>query len=264
MKVCRICKKEKTLEEFYKRKDSPDGYRNDCKECSNERNVKTRREWRKRKKDNIVLRFDCKNCGENFETKYTKQVFCSKKCKEQYRAKHSARRKLWKLFYYIKNRDKIREHDRKNYLANEKKYRLYSKRFAKSEKGKECFRNSRHKRRSACKETDITTNWLVELKKRTSSCQICNEEMNEIRYHPKSKSLDHIIPINMGGKHKKYNVRFICFSCNNGRPNDGSDILRDETLNEWIKQEYLKSLELRKTPTKIPEKVARLVSLSRP
>ena len=33
MKLCVTCKAEKSLSEFYKRKDSPDGYRNDCKDC---------------------------------------------------------------------------------------------------------------------------------------------------------------------------------------------------------------------------------------
>ena len=33
MKVCLVCNNSKPLSEFYKRVDSPDGYRNDCKEC---------------------------------------------------------------------------------------------------------------------------------------------------------------------------------------------------------------------------------------
>jgi len=33
MKVCVVCNNSKPLSEFYKRVDSPDGYRNDCKDC---------------------------------------------------------------------------------------------------------------------------------------------------------------------------------------------------------------------------------------
>jgi hypothetical protein len=33
MRLCVTCKAKKPLSEFYKRKDSPDGYRNDCKLC---------------------------------------------------------------------------------------------------------------------------------------------------------------------------------------------------------------------------------------
>lgn len=40
MKLCATCKAEKPLSEFYKRKDSPDGYRNDCKVCRSARSLK--------------------------------------------------------------------------------------------------------------------------------------------------------------------------------------------------------------------------------
>lgn len=36
MKTCIVCKKSKTLEEFYKFKTSKDGYVNSCKECNKE------------------------------------------------------------------------------------------------------------------------------------------------------------------------------------------------------------------------------------
>ncbi len=40
MKTCVTCQNTKTLSEFYKRKDSPDGYRNDCKDCRKARSLK--------------------------------------------------------------------------------------------------------------------------------------------------------------------------------------------------------------------------------
>ena len=40
MKTCVTCKNTKYLSEFYKRKDSPDGYRNDCKDCRKARSLK--------------------------------------------------------------------------------------------------------------------------------------------------------------------------------------------------------------------------------
>jgi hypothetical protein len=36
-KICKVCGIDKSIDEFYLRKDSIDGYRNDCKECFNER-----------------------------------------------------------------------------------------------------------------------------------------------------------------------------------------------------------------------------------
>lgn len=53
-KICRVCLKELPLAQFYARPDSPDGLRNDCKDCtknrshqSAERNVEKRREYMK-------------------------------------------------------------------------------------------------------------------------------------------------------------------------------------------------------------------------
>jgi len=40
MKTCVTCQNTKSLSEFYKRKDSPDGYRNDCKDCRKARSLK--------------------------------------------------------------------------------------------------------------------------------------------------------------------------------------------------------------------------------
>ena len=40
MKLCVSCKAQKPLSEFYKRKDSPDGYRNDCKVCRSANSLK--------------------------------------------------------------------------------------------------------------------------------------------------------------------------------------------------------------------------------
>jgi hypothetical protein len=40
MKLCTCCGVEKPLSEFYKRVDSPDGYRNDCKECKKQAVIK--------------------------------------------------------------------------------------------------------------------------------------------------------------------------------------------------------------------------------
>jgi hypothetical protein len=52
MKSCVTCGESKELELFYKRKDSPDGYRNDCKSCRKGKshsnyfsNLADKREW---------------------------------------------------------------------------------------------------------------------------------------------------------------------------------------------------------------------------
>lgn len=53
--------------------------------------------------------------------------------------------------------------------------------------------------------------------KQTKHCPLCGERA-------KTKHLDHIIPINIGGTHTRGNVRVICAKCNLSRPHDGSDL----------------------------------------
>jgi len=67
MRLCVTCKAQKPLSEFYKRKDSPDGYRNDCKECrktfslknhyenQEQRKARFRAAYEKRKSENPNL-----------------------------------------------------------------------------------------------------------------------------------------------------------------------------------------------------------------
>ena len=51
MKTCKICKIEKDLELFYKRMDSKDGYRSECKECL----IKRSTEYSEKNKDKRKL-----------------------------------------------------------------------------------------------------------------------------------------------------------------------------------------------------------------
>jgi hypothetical protein len=71
-KVCNECGLEKNLSEFYKRTDTPSGYRNNCKKCKLQNNHKWRKEnkekisnigkiWREKNKENIRERI--KNWG---------------------------------------------------------------------------------------------------------------------------------------------------------------------------------------------------------
>jgi len=105
-KVCNKCNVEKPLSDFYKRKDSKDGYRGECKDCKNEyfkcyyennkENVKTKNKlWRLDNHDKIIER--------NIEWKNNNP--------EKYKEIQKK--------YNLKNKDKIREY--KNKWNKEKK-----------------------------------------------------------------------------------------------------------------------------------------------
>lgn len=58
-------------------------------------------------------------------------------------------------------------------------------------------------------------------------CQICRKKVSRSSKwpHPKSPSLDHIIPISKGGKHIRSNVQCVHFTCNSKKGNRGADQL---------------------------------------
>jgi hypothetical protein len=45
-------------------------------------------------------------------------------------------------------------------------------------------------------------------------CQLCGCKTTRKHPHPRSPTLDHIIPMSKGGPHLRYNVQTACFDCN--------------------------------------------------
>lgn len=122
----------------------------------------------------------------------------------------------------------------KSYVRTDQ-FKTYLKKYKKTEKGKFASSNAYHRRRSTMKNTDITSKWLQDLKHSSINCPLCGDVMNEVYHDPKSKNLDHIVPLNKkcGGLHMMNNVRYICQDCNLTRPRDGSDI-KEKVLQEAL------------------------------
>lgn len=97
----------------------------------------------------------------------------------------------------------------------------YAKSYTKTCKWKIISANNMAKRRAAMKETDIDTAFLLELWDQTTHCVLCHQPLGLDRH------LDHIVPLIVGGKHLRGNVRYVHPSCNCSRPKDGSDFTND-------------------------------------
>tara|TARA_Y100000310_G_C20595422_1_gene770254 strand:- start:271 stop:963 length:693 start_codon:yes stop_codon:yes gene_type:complete len=222
MKVCKKCGIEKEIKKFYKHKQMPDGHLNICKECTKNRIKKNYYDNRKEK-----LEYAKKYTKENREK--------VKQYKKDYHSKNKERlRKEYKK-YYEQNKEEKTKKAREYYNKNKDQCLEKHRKYMKTPRGKEVERNRRHRRREYLRsnnrkrnavysETDITIDWLTHLREEVEFCELCGVEMNNINPHPNQAQLDHIIPINIGGKHVIENVRFICAKCNRLRPLDGSDV----------------------------------------
>lgn len=94
----------------------------------------------------------------------------------------------------------------------------YRRAYRKTPRGKANAVHNSGLQRAKSKRTDITTDYLLELWDKTTVCEVCNAPLGLDR------SIDHIVPLIIGGEHVKSNVRYIHRRCNSKRPKDGSDL----------------------------------------
>lgn len=198
-----------------------------CDTCGNRIQAKR---YRSNKSKKIIL----KKSKERYYKKHSKNV--KGKSKKYYKQNQKARveyaRKRRELVgkelnkkrreNYKHNREKVIGQVKKNYTKNKKKIAIRTKIYRKKNIEKILIRNKNrhHRLRTLKNDSDIDNKYLAELFLKSIRCPLCNRE-----YKNKSdKHLDHIIPIGVGGKHIKKNVRIICKTCNLSRPKDGRDI----------------------------------------
>lgn len=201
-KICTKCREEKEISEYYKRKNGKYGVHSRCKKCqiilALQWNIKNKIKYHKN-----LYNWRGKNPERNKEI--------SKKCyaknrdkrimemKENYRKNRS---------YYIKsaiewtknNPEKKKKYNRQSYLNFKKKYPEKYK----AKKKKYC---AFARMKGLYKTTDVTVDFLVNLKLNTKICPYCQQPI--IKYH-----LDHKIPLSKGGTHTKENVTYCCEKCN--------------------------------------------------
>jgi len=212
-KMCSACRKVKPFEKFTKNKTKSNGYDSLCLECNSLR----ARKWNK---NNSVKK-------KNIDKKYRE--------KNKERLKDKSRK------YYNENRNAIINKNKTYYKCNKEEVKARVSKYGKTNVGKEVKRNSQGKRRSKCKETDITTEWLLELKKNTKRCVICGIELTDNKCD-NQYNLDHIVPLCSGGPHVKENVRYICRACNLSRPKRSQNDKKMNFDNERNKLYYLNYL----------------------
>lgn len=106
------------------------------------------------------------------------------------------------------------------------KYKAYRRMWKKTPAGRASSKIHSHKRRITITTiaSDIKTKWLVELLHNSERCALCGKKLSGNFPELQSPTIDHIIPLCVGGTHTMDNIRILCLSCNSRRPKDGSDL----------------------------------------
>lgn len=127
MKICSKCKIEKGLDFFYKRKDTIDGYRTDCKECKDliSKNYKIEKiekisEYQK----------NYRNKNKEIYSEYNRKYYLENRdeindSNNKWRENNKERVKSTNDRYQEGNKEKILEHKREYYNLNKDKIKEY-------------------------------------------------------------------------------------------------------------------------------------------
>ena len=243
MKMCKRCKTEKTLSEYYKTKATKDGHESKCKACRKEEG---RLVYRKRKElgDEITLKDLTKPpigylvCNKCEETKLEDEF---NKCKSTISGRNGECKSCTAL--YRKKRlaekgDRIREvrrawkeNNHASHIENARKYRA---------KNREKFRLKNQRRRAMVKSLphDLTESEMKGIFDAFGGkCAICERDAD---------SLDHFIPIASGhGGTTLANMLPLCQSMNSSKMDknpfewadsflDGSSKIKFDTAVEYL------------------------------
>ena len=223
-KVCSKCGKElqTTTEYFYARKDSKDGFRNECKECTRKRiNQYVFKNTEKVKETRTA---SCKKYRLNNKEKISKQS-------KQYNIKNKDKKNQYRLKNkeHIANTVKLYSEKHKEHLT--KIYRQYT------EDNKEILAKQQkqwaQKNRDKCNNTHQKYN----AKKLLLPYMLTIIEWNSIKkyfnnyccYCGREKPLaqEHFICVDSGGGYTKENIVPSCKSCNSSK--------RNKNFNVWYK-----------------------------
>ena len=259
LKVCSTCKQAKTLNDFWKNKNTVDGYNNVCRDCATIRDNKLKS---KRMYPSITNKY-CKFCeqtkpvSEFYKSQNTLDGYSSrcKACASEYNKEYSQRpetkviQRKYHEQYSKENKEKLKEYQRKYRKNNKEKLQEMEK--------------IRYESNKLNKNMSVMISRFLKGKKNEEHWEnLLSYSLNDLKEHLESQftpemswdnygtywEIDHIIPQNLFHIETENDRDFqICWSLanlrplekslNRQRPKDGSDIPDD------IKQNILNQLE---------------------
>lgn len=176
MKKCTGCQKIKDLLDFHVKTKSPDGRNPRCKECR---------------------KLETKNYRENLSQERVESF------------------KAYRREYYLKNKAKLNAKNRLTNAEYRKRNPQAHNEYAKNNRTK--INQIQQKRRAITRGVmaESVDNELV-FERDGWICQLCFEPVDPTLMWPDTmaKSLDHIVPVSLGGPHIYDNVQLAHFKCN--------------------------------------------------
>lgn len=164
----------------------------------------------KRRKDNCVPR--CKVCVSTYHrARYQANREQILEANEQWRDKNADWVRDYKKDWYSKNKSRVTEVSRYWRQVNAELWRSYSQRWreANLEHSRMLERLRAHKRRARKRENGgsfTIEEWVAVCERYDGVCLCCGES--------KSLTIDHVIPLALGGENSIDNIQPLCGPCN--------------------------------------------------
>ena len=196
-KVCRGCRVEKDLSEFYKHPQMADGHLNKCKVCVSARAQKYRRE-----------RLEQYAQYDKARANLPHRVEARRKYQEEHEEEISEYKKRWSA----ENEGSVSASKRKHYELNRDVIIARSKEWAEVnlEKVSQAKANNRRKRRAARHASSgsfIAEEFKALCELYGNRCLACGDTGATLE-------ADHVVPLTRGGSDDIDNIQPLCGSCN--------------------------------------------------
>lgn len=212
-KWCSKCDQTKPVEDFNKNSNRPDGYAHWCRGCANEANSK----YKKANRAKVS------------------------QAQREYRAANPDK----VAAYYAAHKEELNKKSRDHYAANKERYRENYDRWVTENKERwTAYRNewsrkngSGHRdraKRFGVKYTPINKTAIFE--RDEWICGLCGDPVDQAVPWPdlECATLDHVIPMSLGGDHVESNVQLAHFFCNLLKRGDNNDLDDEGSVDDAV------------------------------
>ncbi len=222
-KRCVKCEVEypSTIEYFYQRKDSKDGFRNTCKRCFGEQSLQYHSEHREHR---IERHRQYRLENLEYFAEYARQ----------WNIKNRERISEYHHQYYLENRERRIEKSRQWYAANREKMAVTNRQYKLSHRQYYLVSGHRYRaRKRSLPNTWTEAQWVKCLKYWGHMCAVCEYPLSDI-FNSVKKHADHWIPLSYKGVDNPgtvaTNMICLCDKCNHSK-NDSDPII-------WLTSQY--------------------------